>query len=281
MANELTVAREPDEALLVFTKRGSDGILGLQPGSKINIVSTDEPQRSIVARVFTPQEIALYARSRAGVDFSDLWSGNWLYRPSVQHFMLVFGNDSDRLDARLTASALAGVVLPIVFAMARMQMLLFGSEPTVKAITQNSPVNISLEGAGSLYEKIATDVIPWRRERAKQIAALDAAQRRAHLEQKRAEVLAAEAATERERAESEAAFARARQAHAEASMKEVELTRARFQLAADMVDRLLPDAPLPEKMQLISQLMPELVKLTSTVELVALFNDANPAGTGR
>ncbi|MDZ4057828.1 MAG: hypothetical protein U1D69_12890 [Polynucleobacter sp.] len=281
MANELTVAREPDEALIVFTKRGSDGILGLQPGSKITIVSTDEPQRSIVAQVFTPQEIALYTRSRAGADFSDLWSGSWLYRPPVQQFMLVFGDDSVRLDARLTASALAGVVLPIVFAMARMQMLLFGSEPTVKAITQNSPVNISLEGAGSLYEKIATDVIPWRRERAKQIAALDAAQRRAQLEQKRAEVLAAEAATERERAESEAAFARARQAHAEASMKEVELTRARFQLAADMVDHLLPDAPLPEKMQLISQLMPELVKLTSTVELVAVSNDANPAGTGR
>jgi hypothetical protein len=119
----------------------------------------------------------------------------------------------DGADLVLTSSVLYEVVAPIVAALSNIQKILFGTEPTIKEITQRSPVNISLEGAGALYEKVATDVIPWRRERAKEIAALEAAQTRAQLEQKRAEVLAAEAKTNREKAESECGLINGRDKH--------------------------------------------------------------------
>lgn len=277
MSSELTAQRDPDEAYLVFKRRGATGIPDLKIGEKLTITSVESPGHTIVAEVTTPRDLVLSGDLPA----SDLYSLFSLYPQYVsalsqqgdrQNFVIL-ARDPDGRELALTPSVLIQIVLPIVTALASVQKILFGSEPTVRGITQNTPVNISLEGAGSLYEKIATDVIPWRRKRAKQIAAVDAAQRRAELEQKRAEVLEAEAKTEKEKAEAQAAIERARLARAEASLKELELTRARFQLALDMVESMFPDAEGAEKMQMVSQLMPELARLTANVEI-------RPGGTG-
>lgn len=277
MANELTLRSEPDEAFLVFTRRGPGGISHLTQGDKITITSTENPTLSIIAEVVTSSDFTLFARSNREdvTQFDSHYAADLFARGrEIQNFLILDDNEEGS-ELELTRFSLLRTVLPIVMALASLQQILFGTEPKVRSITQNSPVNVSLEGAGGLYEKVATDIIPWRRERAKEIAALEAAKRRSELEQKRAEVLEAEAKTQKERAEAAAAFERARQARAEADLKEVELTKARFQLAVEMVEKMFPNSESAEKMQMISQMMPELVRLTGSVEIVAVGNGAS------
>lgn len=277
MATELTTAPEPDEAFLIFRKKGSGGIADLRPGEQFVITNAEKPTQSIVAQVTTARDLVVKMREAPqtfydfDTSFSE-YSTQKLQRFSVQ--------PADGSYLQLTQAILSEQIVPIVSALSAIQRILFGTDPIIRSITQNSPVNISMEGAGGLYEKVATDIIPWRRKRAKEIAALEAAKSLAHLEQQRAEVLAAEAKTQREIAECEAASERARQARAEANLKEVDLTRARFNLAVDMVNQMLPGPMNAEKMQMISQLMPELVRLTGTLEIAAVPDRATDFGPG-
>lgn len=287
MATDLTLGTQPDEAFLVFRRRGVGGIQDLHPGSKLTIVSTENPRQSIVAEIATPADIILH-RDSAPDDFygyATRYVPEYIqfFGKALQHFVLrIQGPEGDEL--KLTPKVFITSVVPVVVALASVQRILFGTEPTIRGITQNSPVNVSLEGAGGLYEKIATDVIPWRRERAKEIVALEAAKQRSELDRKKAEVLQAEAQTSKEKAEAEAAHQRAREARADADMKEVALTKARFQLACDMVESMYPNAAAPDKMQKISQLMPEIALLTSRTEIsvgsdgdsLSTFSDPTP-----
>jgi hypothetical protein len=271
MATGLMTIREPEEAFLVFKKQNSRSLHQFELGSTVTLANVKDPDRQITATVVSMTELAL--RSNEFPYFikdSYVSTGRLLFQQNLHTFKIEGNKNSDDTNSLLTLKFLTEQVLPIISSLVTVQKILFGSEPTIKLITQNSPVKVSMEGAGSLYEKVATDVIPWRRAHAKQIAALDESKARAELEQKKAEILTAEAKTQQEIADSETASQRARKAKMEADLKGVELIRARFELAIDMVNKMYPGPMSAEKTLMVAQLLPELTALTGTAVLISV-----------
>jgi len=89
------------------------------------------------------------------------------------------------------------------------------TEPRIVAITQQSPVNVSMTGIPEAYKALREDIMPWRRKHQKEIAKLNEKEKQAEIERKKAEVAEATARTDRERAEAEKIRAESQRIEAE------------------------------------------------------------------
>jgi hypothetical protein len=132
---------------------------------------------------------------------------------------------------------------------------------TLVSLRQRTPVEVNLEGvARETLEILRDDLVPWRKDHNKKMAALDAREREAEAAWK-------EAQTEEAREAVEA--------------KRIENARARFQLGSEKLDyalglaaRLAPNATPGEQMQLALQITAAVDKI-APAELTLLLSDQN------
>jgi hypothetical protein len=122
-------------------------------------------------------------------------------------FMLAFGAAYDGPPPRLTPEFLVREVAPYLDALARIQAFAdraAGRPPNdvrIRALTQSSPISVSLDGAAEAVEVIQDVVVPWKREHAKTLAQLDEQEKIVQIEKHKAEVLETRARAHRERSE--------------------------------------------------------------------------------
>lgn len=152
----------------------------------------------------------------------------------------------------------------------------------IKIITQNSPIEISLNGAAEALQQIKDTVSPWRRKHAEKMARLAEQEKRAEIESKKADILEKQAQVAKGRAESVKIEAEAETQRAEAERKRLEneklrleLQRAKIQLALDILAQIAPGLPETEKICHVIKLLPVINTLAlSDLELSAPEQEA-------
>jgi hypothetical protein len=194
--------------------------------------------------------------------------------PTKLQFLYIDG------ESRLTTSYLSSILMPYINALAAMQEVCDEilnrdeKEVIVRNISYNSPIGISLEGAGDAIEAVKEDVIPWRRENAKKLAELQARKVEAEIKKNEAEAAEIRARSTKERAEAERIRAEAAKLKEEArKMKleneklELELTDKKLQLAFSIVAKLRPDIPGDQRFAYAVKMLPQINALvTSEIE---------------
>jgi hypothetical protein len=160
-----------------------------------------------------------------------------------------------RVDALedLTPAYLDSHVLPYLKGLAAMQNALEDvlgkphGKAVIRAIKQESPIGLSLEGVGDAIVAVKEEIIPWRKENAKRIADLEARAAEVEIKKKEAETKEVRARSAKDRADSKKIEAEAKKLLLEAERQEIEneklrleLQISRFNLALDLVARTNP-----------------------------------------
>lgn len=162
----------------------------------------------------------------------------------------------------LTSSTLSTEITPFIEALTDLQHVIdyTSQKPAsvvhIQYIGQNSPVGIALDGVADALKVFIDQIVPWRREHAKQMAELDKKYRQAQIEVVQAEVLEKRANALKQREE-------AKQARLEAE-------RMRIELALKIIQASPNQYTEAEKITLIKELSKPLGILTDSNLLVAL-----------
>jgi hypothetical protein len=126
---------------------------------------------------------------------------------------------------------------------------------TVRHITQRSPVEINLRGAGDAIKTLKEDIVPWRREHAQRIAELKELEAEMELDRKRLE----------DTAEFREAYERLKRQRLENEKLQLELNRDKLQLALDIVTKLRPELSDMDKLTYAFQILPSIDTLTMSI----------------
>jgi hypothetical protein len=170
--------------------------------------------------------------------------------------------------------------MPYVSAIAEVQtvcdLVLTGQQSAVvvRSIRQQSPIAVSLDGAGDAIRAVKEDVIPWRRKNAKRLAELEARKAEADIKRNTAEAMEIRARSSRERAEAQRVKAEIGKLQAETrkldlenQKLELELNRAKLQLALEIVQKMKPELEESEQLAYAVKLLPQITSLvTSEIE---------------
>jgi DNA-directed RNA polymerase specialized sigma24 family protein len=197
---------------------------------------------------------------------------------SVQGFVVEEG-------ITLTPRFLADVLAPYIDAIAAIQNIYDDvrqvpkHEVVIRFIGHFSPIDVSLNGAADAISAVKEDLIPWRKEHAKQIAVLQEKQVQAEIKKKNAEVLEIRSRSSKERAEAKKIEAEAEKLKAEAEKMyleneklKFELESAKLKLALELVAKMKPDLPEPDRIAYAVRLLPAInVIITSDIELSKLL----------
>jgi hypothetical protein len=146
----------------------------------------------------------------------------------------------------------------------------------IRAIRQESPISVSLEGAVEAVQVVKDTVVPWRRKHAETMARLLEQEKLAEIESKKAEVLEKRANAAKGRAEAEKLTTEAVKQREEAEkMKlenekmQLELHRARIQLGLDIINEFAPDLPETDRIAYLIRLLPALnTVIASNLQIV-------------
>lgn len=178
---------------------------------------------------------------------------------------LIFNFGSDKSQPPLTPALLTLRVIPILSALCEMEKIINGNsvtEPRIVAITQQSPVNVSMIGIPEAYKALREDIIPWRRRHQKEIAKLNEKEKKAEIERKKAEVAEATGRTEKEIAEAQKIRAESHRIEAETTKLRFELKKEQVEFAYSLVEKIAPDANHVERLTLFKELLPHVETLT-------------------
>ena len=134
----------------------------------------------------------------------------------------------------------------------------------IRAITQSSPISVSLEGASEAIGLLREVISPWRREHAKKLAQLKEKELQIALELKKAEVLEKRAKSAKERMEVQKLREEAERLQLENERLRIEIQREKVQLAIDILAQLAPDLSETERVEYLVRLLPVLDRVVSS-----------------
>jgi hypothetical protein len=183
----------------------------------------------------------------------------------------------------LTPHDLATTISPFLNAISEIQRIIdeiSGRKPRgirIRAIRQESPISISLEGAAEAVQVVKDTVVPSWRKHAETMAHLSEQEKQAEIESKKAEVLEKRASAAKGRAEAEKLVAEAVKQREEAEKMKleneklrIELHRAKIQLALDILNQLAPNLSETDRVAYLIRLLPPLdTVISSNLEIVA------------
>src|SRR5262245_26831155 len=145
------------------------------------------------------------------------------------------------------------------------------SKVLIKAITQHSPINITLEGAAKAVELVVSLLFPFWRKHQKKLAQLQEQEKKVEIGNKKAEVTEklAKAAKDQAEAKKVAAEAARQNAETERALLEnekvrLELTRLKIQVALEMLTQVAPSLTETDKIAYVNKLLPPLDVLVSS-----------------
>jgi transcriptional regulator with XRE-family HTH domain len=177
----------------------------------------------------------------------------------------------------LTPDYLASTLTPYLKAIAEIQYVIQAvrrqqKQPVdILSIRHFSPVEVSMDGAGDAIGVVRDIVVPWRRNHAREMARLAELEKQADIEIKKAEVLEGRARAVKERQEAEKLAAEAllqkneaQKVRLENEKLELELHRARIQLAIDTLNHLDPHLSAEDRIAYVVKLLPFLKILTES-----------------
>ena len=189
---------------------------------------------------------------------------------------LVFDFGISEEQPPLTPELLTSRVIPVLSALCKIEKVVnknICEEPRIVAISQQSPVNVSMTGIPEAYKALREDIMPWRRKHNKKIAELNEQEKQADIERKRAEVAEATARTEKERAEAAKIRAESLRIEAEARKLEFALKKEQIEFAYSLVNKMAPDATQVEQLTLFKELLPHLEALSLSNAGLSLPDD--------
>lgn len=237
---------------------------------------------SLIAYDRYPKEISSGLGRAIDADDADWFSVGALYSPyRPASFQYVTVEDGPTLTPRFLSEVLA----PYLDAIALIQNIyddvrqVRKHEVVVRVITQLSPIDVSLTGAADAISAVKEDLIPWRKEHAKQIAALQEKQIEAEIKKKNAEALEIRSRSHKEKAEAKRIEAEAAKLKAEAEKMcleneklKFELESAKLKLALELVAKMKPDLLEPDRIAYAVRLLPAInVIATSDIEIAKLL----------
>jgi serine/threonine protein kinase len=210
---------------------------------------------------------------------------------TTTEFILAIPEDEESPFAHkgMTPQRLRNSIIPYLNAIAEVQGIIDEvegaevNEVKIKSIQQNSPINITLEGAAKAVQLITDTVIPWRRKHAEAMAFLSEREKQADIESKKAEILEKRARAAKDRAEAKKVIAEAiNQQEAAERLKleneklRLELHRAKIQLALEMLAQIAPNLSEADKIAYVVRLLPPIDTLV-TSELRITTGDSKSA----
>jgi hypothetical protein len=132
---------------------------------------------------------------------------------------------------------------------------------SVSSISQDSPISINLTGLKDAVELALTYVLPWRREYAKQLAALEIIKRELEIER-----------------DSRNLDYDAEQRRLEFQRLQLEITKEKFELAERMLERIDPDSQLRgrERERALASLISGIDQLSTTRLEFGVVGDVPP-----
>ncbi|MEN3335469.1 MAG: hypothetical protein V7641_4834 [Blastocatellia bacterium] len=190
---------------------------------------------------------------------------------------IILANQSGVLPSPLTPAYLSSTVSPYLNAIADFQHIISeinGENPhqiRVREIKQASPISVNLTGVGQAIQIIKDTVIPWRRKHAEKMANLAEREKLVEIENRKADILEKKARAAKDRAEAKRiASDEAKQREETEKMKlendkiRLEIHLAKIQLAMDVIAKVSPDLPEPEKIAYVVKLLAPLDTLVSS-----------------
>jgi hypothetical protein len=163
---------------------------------------------------------------------------------------------SDDIPA-LTPEYLANSITPYINAVIDLQHIIDEikkrkpSDINIKEIKRNSPISVSLDGAGEAIQIIKETIVPWRRKHAETMARLLEQEKSVEIEAKKAEVLEKRAIAAREREETDKV-----KLENEKLRAEISLQKAKVQLALDILSIISSNLNQTEREIYIQKLLP-------------------------
>lgn len=128
----------------------------------------------------------------------------------------------------------------------------------ITAITQNSPISVSLDGAAETIQLIKESVVPWRKAHAESMARLVEQEKQTEIEVKKAEVLEKRAHAEKDRVDAAKQREEAEKIKLENEKLRLDLQRAKIQLALDILTQIAPALQEKERIDYLVKLLPSL-----------------------
>ena len=194
-------------------------------------------------------------------------------QPTQIVFTLTDQRASDLL--RLTPHYLATVVEPYLAAIVEIQKIIDEAkkrnhqEISIKSISQQSPISVSLDGASEAIGLIKDTIVPWRRKHSETMARLLEQEKQALIESIRADVLEKRAHAEKERMEAVKQRGEAEKLRLENEKLKIELERAKVLLAIELLNQIAPNLSEEDRIAYIVRMLPHLeVVIFSELEIV-------------
>lgn len=154
----------------------------------------------------------------------------------------------------LTPEYLVNIIAPYLSAVIELQHLIDTikkrelSLVSIKEIKRNSPISVSLDGAGEAIQLIKDTVVPWRRKHAETMARLLEQEKSVEIEAKKAEVIDKKIVAREQ----------ANKLKLENEKLRLELQQAKMQLAVEMLNSLSHNMTQAEREAIIQKLLPIL-----------------------
>lgn len=174
----------------------------------------------------------------------------------------------------LTPSYLLNQVSPYLFAIEELQaainqILDRSAEPVrIRSLSQNSPIEVNLQGASEAVKTIQSTIVPWRRRHAEEMARLAEQERQAEIDARNVETLEkrVKIATEKQQSEVELALKREEleRLRLENERTRLQLQKDKIQMAIEIVNQLNPNLSEIDRLIYVNKLLPSLNRLTSS-----------------
>jgi len=185
------------------------------------------------------------------------------------------------MQVRLTAQYLEKDVAPFLNAISEIQRLLDElsgrnvKDVSIRVITQNSPIGVSLEGVSETFLAVTDLIIPWKRKHAEKMAEYARRVKQYEIEQKRIELQEANLQITKSQQDIEKTSVEISKMEAEAEKirienekGKIELERAKIQLALDVLEKIAPNLPEQDKLSALMKLLPLLeTVIASDIEI--------------
>ena len=179
----------------------------------------------------------------------------------------------------LTPSYLESVVTPYLAAIAGIQELINEIDDQdaksrkiqIRSISQNSPIQVTVDGLTKAIQLIAELVVPWRRKHSESMARLIEQEKREEIKAKSAELVELRARVEKNAIEKAKLSAEAEKERAEAERiwlenekLKLELADAKLELVLKFLERINPNLSEKERIAYTTRFLPHLETILSS-----------------
>jgi hypothetical protein len=223
-----------------------------------------EKLTELCVRILEEENIVLSRPERYRL-FDQLWME---LAQEISNILVIFS-----LEEQLTPRILSLEISPYLIAMEDIQHIIDEvegrqyQEVSIKSITRNSPISISLDGVSQAASLIRDSIIPWRRAHDETMARLLEQEKLAEIESKKAEILEKRALSAKEREE-------ARKLQLENERLRLQLQKEKIELAINLLQQLAPNLSEVEKTAYLVRLISPLETIIVNQSEVSFGNTA-------